>query len=631
MALLALTVVGLFFATSASAQAPGSLDTTFSDDGKQITDFGGYDESVQGSVLQPDGKIVVAGFTNADGPGHNFALARYNADASLDTTFSGDGKQTTDFAVTSEFAGSYDGGLAVALQPDGKIVVAGYRYAADGYSDFALVRYNADGSLDTDFGDGGKQTTDFLGMNDFAQAVAVQPDGKFVLAGQCECGANGASVAPNFALARYNADGSPDTTFSDDGKQTNELGVGDEGARALTLQPDGKIVVAGYIDYHFGVARYNADGSLDTDFADAGKQTTTFGDGEGEDTGQGVAVQPDGKIVVAGNTIDFGRRFALARYNADGSPDTDFGDGGEQMTEFGNSSDAGSGVALQADGKIVVAGSSEGENGKEFALARYNSDASLDTSFSGDGKQTTDFGSDGFGYQQDAGNAVALQPDGKIVLAGDADGGRGRDFALARYNGAPDTTAPDTSITAGPSGTVRSTSASFGFSTSESESTFQCRRDGGSWGSCTSPKAYASLSHGSHTFEVVATDGSGNRDATPAKRTWKVDTVAPRVTSVSPASGATRVSAATNVLATFSEQMRPANINATTVTLRRKGTTTKVTAPVAYSSTPRHAVLNPNVNLRPGATYIATVTTGARDLAGNQLAATKQWSFAVRP
>lgn len=190
--------------------------------------------------------------------------------------------------------------------------------------------------------------------------------------------------------------------------------------------------------------------------------------------------------------------------------------------------------------------------------------------------------------------------------------------------------APDTTITSGPSGTVRSTSATFGFSASESGSTFQCRRDGGSWAECVSPKSYSSLSQGSHTFEVAATDRAGNRDPTPVKRTWKVDTVAPRVSSASPSSGATGVSPTANVVATFSEAMKASTITRTTVKLIRKGTTTPVTATVTYDPSIKRAKLDPGASLRRGAIYTATVTTGVKDLAGNPMASRKSWSFTVR-
>jgi uncharacterized delta-60 repeat protein len=388
----------------------GSLDTTFSGDGKQTTDFGGSD-GARGVALQADDKIVAAGI--AGGNGSSFAVARYNPNGTLDPTFSGDGKQTT------SFGGYFDGAAAVALQGDGKIVAVGHAGAANG--DFALTRYNANGSLDTTFSGDGKQTTDF-GGDDGAAAVAIQGDGKIVAAG-----VGGLGVA----LARYKPNGSLDTSFSGDGKQTTDLGGLGQGASAVALQADGKIVVGGSacsfgVCGDFALARYNPNGSLDASFSGDGKQTTNLGDAAEGATG--VAIQGGGKIIAVGSGgPDFGD-FALARYNPNGSLDTTFSGDGKQTTDFGGS-DAANGVALQG-GKIVLVGSGSlgGTGGNDFALARYNPNGSLDTSFSGDGRQTTDFGTG------DAANAVALQGDGKIVAAGRGAGGGGYAFALARYN-----------------------------------------------------------------------------------------------------------------------------------------------------------------------------------------------------
>jgi hypothetical protein len=193
-----------------------------------------------------------------------------------------------------------------------------------------------------------------------------------------------------------------------------------------------------------------------------------------------------------------------------------------------------------------------------------------------------------------------------------------------------DTTAADTSITSGPSGTARSTRASFEFSSSESGPTFECRLDDSAWSACTSPREYGPLSQGGHAFEVVATDAAGNRDPTPATHSWNVDSIAPTVTTVSPSSGSTAVSPTADVLATFSEVMRPTTITGTTVKLIRKGTTTPTAATVTYDSGLNRAKLDPSSSLKGGATYIATVTTAVGDLAGNALATSRTWSFTVK-
>ena len=241
----------------------------------------------------------------------------------LDTTFDGDGKVTTDFA-TMEFGGALDRAYGVAIQSDGKILVAGHSFTGNGEQyNFALTRYNANGSLDTTFDGDGKVTTDFGGGDDTAHSVAIQSDGKIVVAGSS--GIRGTFDSDDFALTRYNANGSLDTTFDGDGKVTTDFGKNlDDHGYSVAIQSDGKIVVAGESKhvrggYDFALARYNANGSLNTSFDGDGKVTTTIGiHNFGANYGAfGVAIQSDGKIVVAGDGPD---DFALTRYNASDAP-----------------------------------------------------------------------------------------------------------------------------------------------------------------------------------------------------------------------------------------------------------------------------------------------------------------------
>ena len=412
---LAVTALALALVAAAlpgaAVAAPGALDPTFGTSGEVTTDFGGSD-SAQAVAIQSDGKIVAAGGTFSF-PSGDFALARYNVDGSLDPTFGSGGKVTTDF-------GGFDAASAVVIQPDGRIVAAG----RSGGGDFALARYNADGSLDPTFGSGGKVTTDFGGGFDAAFGVALQTDGKIIAVGQ------GASSF-DFALARYNGDGSLDPTFGSGGKVTTDFTGGFEDAIAVAIQLDGRIVVTGQTFsggfQKFALARYNADGSLDTSFGSGGIVTTNFGFDSA--FGGALAIQTDGKIVAAGRA---GTDFLVARYNGDGSPDASFGSGGMVTTDFGGALfDAAFAVALQSNGKIVAAGSaiSGFPSSADFALARYNVDGSVDASFGSGGKVMTDVG--GF----DVAFGVALQADGKIIAAGQ--GGSGSDFALARYFGDP--------------------------------------------------------------------------------------------------------------------------------------------------------------------------------------------------
>jgi uncharacterized delta-60 repeat protein len=342
-----------------------------------------------------------------------FGLARYNSDGTLDPTFSWNGKVKTDFTAGNDYA------QGVAIQANGKIVLAGGANERTPFTfarRFALARYNPNGSLDRTFGGDGKVTTDFSPDRDVANAVAIQADGKIVAAGVDGYGSS------KFALARYNRNGTLDSTFSGDGKVRTNFTAEPDFALDVAIQADGKIVAAGGAgtgseDVDFALARYNSNGSLDRTFGGDGKVTTDFPapSPDDEDIAHAVAIQPDGKIVALGLAHRAGP-FALARYNPDGSLDPTFGGDGQVMAAHGAASD----VAIQADGRIVTAG---GGNGA-FALARYNPDGSLDTTFGDEGNVTTDFTAGG-----DGASGVAIQSNGRIVAAG----GTGRKFALARY------------------------------------------------------------------------------------------------------------------------------------------------------------------------------------------------------
>ncbi len=375
--------------------AAGSLCLDFGSNGLVTTDFTGSDLA-NAVVLQSDGKIIAVGQASFIA----FALARYNSDGSLDSTFGTGGLVTTDFGGT-------DIAEAAILQPDGKIIAVGRAS-----NDFALARYTSDGSLDSTFGTGGLVTTD-LGGTDIAEAVALQPDGKIIAVGR---------AGNDFALVRYTSDGSLDSTFGTGGIVTTDFGGGTDIANAAVLQPDGKIIAVGMSGSDFALARYNSNGSLDSAFGTGGLVTTDFG---GADSANGVALQPDGKIIAVGRASS---DFALARYNSDGSLDSTFGTGGLVTTEFGGT-DFANGVALQPDGKIIAVGRTGSGINTDFGLARYDSDGSLDTTFGAGGLVTTSFGATGL----ESANAAVLQPDGKLIAAGQASIGGSSVFALACY------------------------------------------------------------------------------------------------------------------------------------------------------------------------------------------------------
>jgi uncharacterized delta-60 repeat protein len=302
----------------------------------------------------------------------------------------------------------------LAKQPDGKIIVAGS--ARNNSQDFVVMRYNMDGSLDHTFNGSGIVITDFSQGNDVCTAVALQSDGKIVLAGSRSDFANGAF---QMSLARYNPDGSLDNTFDGDGKLlSGSLSTldGEGSSYAMVIQKDDKIIVSG----SEGIRRFNSDGAIDVSFGTAGQIV---------DTGRrifSVAVQNDGKIIATGSDR---LNMYLVRFNTNGSIDSSFGSGGRVTASFGGKS-IGYNIAVQANGKILVAG--ENTNGiygsqAEFALARYNIDGSLDNSFDGDGKVTTSFFVP-LGEPIISSYSISLQQDGKIVMSG------GWYLAMARYN-----------------------------------------------------------------------------------------------------------------------------------------------------------------------------------------------------
>src|SRR5881397_614046 len=219
---VAVTLIATLIAAAAASAAPGSLDSTFGAGGKTTTSFGTGSADIYALVLQPDGKLVAAG---SDVSQSAFALVRYNANGSLDPTFGMSGTASTPIGIDTS------GASALVLQSDGKLVAA----------DFAVVRYNTNGSLDATFGAGGKVTTSIGSDEDDAYALALQPDGKLVAAGVTLNG-----FRWDFALVRYNTNGSLDTTFGTGGTVTTPIGTGDNSVSALVLQSDGKLVAAGY-------------------------------------------------------------------------------------------------------------------------------------------------------------------------------------------------------------------------------------------------------------------------------------------------------------------------------------------------------------------------------------------------
>lgn len=402
IALIALLVA----ASPAAWAADGDLDPGFGTGGKVTTPFPG---GAFGAAVAVDqvGRIVVAGAAAGASSTGEIALARYDAGGDLDPTFGDGGRVTTPIA-----GGNGDEARSVAIQENGRIVVAG----TDSMRRFAIVRYRADGRLDPSFGGDGRVTTDFAPGDDVAWDVAIQTDGKIVAVGGAGFGQQG------FRLARYRRDGALDPTFGADGKVVTRYHGAN--ARAVALQRNGRIVVAGYNSRGLALARYRPNGRLDRSFAGDG----TVGAVASQIFALAVAVQPDGRIVVTGDHDIF--RVGLARFRRDGRLDRSFGGDGVVRTRLGPGEQTLNGVVVRPSGAIVAAGyTGPHEFGDptepRFVAARYEPDGSLDDSFGGDGKVATFFP----GGARASGVAVHA---GGIVVAGNANAGGGT-FALVRY------------------------------------------------------------------------------------------------------------------------------------------------------------------------------------------------------
>jgi uncharacterized delta-60 repeat protein len=295
--------------------------------------------------------------------------------------------------TTTAFGSSYEYGFAAAVQTDGKLIAAGYTDLG-GQSDFALARYNPDGSLDVTFDGDGKVITSFSGYATI-NSLAIQADGRIIAAGEAKNGSNF-----DFALARYNSNGSPDNTFDGDGFAFTSFGTNQttEQTESLAIQADGKIVVGGYVyqqsTYDIALVRFNASGTLDNSFDGDGKMTTEYVTGK-NDFLYALVIQTDGKIVVGGESGDGFQttaKAAFARFNSDGSPDANF--------DFS---------ALSAS-----------PENKEQAVSNLIGDGRVVIPVSGGGDRILD---------------LAIQPNGKIVAAGFGKNGANDDFALIRLNG----------------------------------------------------------------------------------------------------------------------------------------------------------------------------------------------------
>jgi uncharacterized delta-60 repeat protein len=391
-----------FVVNSSAAAAPGDLDSGFSGDGLTVTTFRDSYGVATSVAMQPDERTVVAGSMHRNlSIVADFALARYTRHGRLDRTFSANGRARTDFG------GRFDEALGLAIQPDGKILAVGR--ATD---DIAVARYESDGSLDASFSRNGKRVID-LGGTDTAFDVVVQADGRIVVAG---------TDGRDFAILRLQADGGTDAGFGVAGVARTDFDGFQDVARTIAIDAAGEIVAGGsaLVDEKrrsdFAVARYGSDGTLDADFGDAGLVRTDFV--SFDDAITDIVLAPKGAIVASGHAEEYpddadqASDVALARYEADGSLDPGFGDAGTVRTDFGSYFDEAEGMALQADGRIVVAAHYLDGSSDTAAVARYETDGDLDPSFGHGGIAVSRASVSG-----DRVGGLALRPDGRIVVA----------------------------------------------------------------------------------------------------------------------------------------------------------------------------------------------------------------------
>jgi uncharacterized delta-60 repeat protein len=411
----------------ALANQPGDLDPTFDGDGLVTTAIGSFHVRGKAVAIQSDGKIVVAGtqfITHVDG---EFVVVRYNNDGSLDTTFNYDGIVTTNIS-------NYRDDIVndIFIQEDGKIVIVGYSVDNANIDAvvWALVRFNPDGSLDASFDGDGKVTTDLGPFHDTAKSAAIQSDGKIVVVGFTNSISQYDGLRKSdIAVVRYNTNGSLDTSFGTNGIVITESQGGlSSSANSVAIQSDGRIVVAGEINGMSDLAliRYNNNGSVDTSF-----------DGDGIRTiNAAIASEPpkialhNGKIVFVSYRY-FDRYFYIARFNHDGSLDASFDSDGQVITSFNYAIALGD-VAIQSDGKILITGSGVPVDNLDFLLMRYLENGSLDSSFGTNGVLTTDFGT----KQGDLATDIGIQSDEKIIVVGHHNNSTQDVIEVARYLGA---------------------------------------------------------------------------------------------------------------------------------------------------------------------------------------------------
>jgi len=427
--MLSFSLIILFFSCDAGINSnlshPVPLDKTFGGTGIVRVDFFGHADEARSIHIQADGKLLLSGFTTCPGKDQfgntvnqeDFAAARLNPDGTPDMGFGSSGRVNTDVArlgYSLAFSNSDWGYCSVMLPDEGLIITGASHTADDVFQNSSILKYNSSGNPDPAFDSDGIFSNDFIdARHEELYAAGFLSDGSIVAAG-CSS-VSGYDPCSDFFITRVGSSGSLFPGFGTNGYVEYDFNTKDDRAFALAVQADDTIIVAGTNGQDFAAVKLNSDGIVDSDYGHGGRVLTDSG--SGYDSANAAVLQADGKLILAGTDSS---DFVLARYNTDGTPDSNFGRNGIVITDMGGKSDTAYSVAVNADGKIYAAGTT----GLDFALSCYNPDGSLDSDFAGDGKIVTDLG-----RKKEILFSVVLKEEGTIVAAGTD----GNDFIVIRY------------------------------------------------------------------------------------------------------------------------------------------------------------------------------------------------------
>ncbi|MBI4403125.1 MAG: hypothetical protein HY537_03145 [Deltaproteobacteria bacterium] len=415
-----ISLVGAFLSViliSCGKSDTATVNTPFGTTGYVLTDFNSGNESrVKSIAVAADGKILAVGWTSGSNNTTDIALARYNTDGSLDSTFGTGGKVTTDFLNKNDF------GLTVAAHPDGSIFVGGQQNDVDAI----LVKHKSDGTLDTSFGTAGRITV----TSGYPGRGAIQANGKILFGG------GGSS---SFYLRRYSSDGMLDTSFGVSGVVTAAI-PSDDGSTTATIYPiqiqsDGKLLIlANYVSSNASwegnkclLARFSAEGVADSGFGTNGLSSSFWCSGI-----ESFSVMSNQNALIGGATVGsvspLTYKFILAKYSSVPALDTSFGaNGNGYVSDAVGTSDGGQAVTIQSDDKILIAGETTTNSHRTVRISRYNNNGQLDSSFGTAGHVNINVGSNNHSV-----GSIVVQSDGKILVGGSYSPSGSSDFLLIR-------------------------------------------------------------------------------------------------------------------------------------------------------------------------------------------------------